>query len=173
MSDEAGEAAQTESQDSAEAIMAAGAEVRKRRGRPPGSKNRTREPGEPPRINQSLQADIFASSLIALFAIIGLFARWFGYEKYEDLTMDEAREGGKCLIPIAAQIGWLATAALYLSFPAWVIAKFPQKYRKKVEPKAQVPTTAQAANGSRPPSETSVDGSHRGETDADGLRQMQ
>jgi hypothetical protein len=133
--------------------------VGKKRGRPPGSKNRPKDDDDgPPRVNQSIQIGIFATALIALFAVIGAIAGWFGYEQYESLSSEEAEEGGKCLVPIAAKIGWIATAAFYLSFPAWLIAKLPKKFRKKVEPTAVAAPgmAASQANGSYPPGDSAV-----------------
>ena len=143
-----------EAEDSADRLLAVGEEVRKRRGRPPGSKNRPKDGSESPKVNEGNQCRIFAGALVALFAILGVVAGWFGYEYYEKLTVEEGLEGGTYLIPISQKIGWIAATAFYLSFPAWMILKASEKFRKKVEPSAEPSSSPRgdvAANGSQAP----------------------
>jgi hypothetical protein len=61
---------------------------------------------------------------------------WFGYEYHDKITSDQAEEGGTLLIPIAAKVGWIAAAAFYLSFPAWMLLQINERFRKKPEPAA-------------------------------------
>ena len=147
-----------EQETSAENLLAVGEEVRKRRGRPPGSKNRPKDGSESPKVNEGNQRRIFAGALVALFAILGVVAGWFGYEYYEKLTVEEGLEGGTYLIPISQKIGWIAATAFYLSFPAWMILKASEKFRKKVEPFAAEPTVpaGHPANGSQVPAGNSA-----------------
>ena len=147
-----------ETEDSADRLLAVGEEVRKRRGRPPGSKNRPKDGSESPKVNEGNQRRIFAGALVALFAILGVVAGWFGYEYYEKLTVEEGLEGGTYLIPISQKIGWIAATAFYLSFPAWMILKASEKFRKKVEPSAAGPEVNSGipANGSQVPAGNST-----------------
>ena len=131
-------------------LTQAGEEVKERRGRPKGSKNKTSA-----KVNQTNQRRIFAGALIALFALLGMVLAWFGYEYAEKLTIEEAEEGGTYLIPIADKIGWIATAAFYLSFPAWFILKASEKFRRKVESPASPPTNERAVGGSPGPGDSS------------------
>jgi hypothetical protein len=124
----------TDSQpETAERLLAVTGEIRKKRGRPFGSKNRPKDGSEAPKVNEGNQKRIFAGALIALFAILGVLAGWFGYEYYDKLELEEAEEGGTYLLPIAQKIGWIAALAFYLSFPAWMITKASQKFRRKVD----------------------------------------
>jgi hypothetical protein len=140
MSDETVETLDSES--SAERLLSVGAEVKKRRGRPPGSKNKPRAGDDSDfNVSTSDSKKIFAGALIGLFALLGIALGWFGYEKIEDLTQEEAEEGGKYLLPISQKIGWIAVAAFYLSFPAWLIVNVSKKFRKKPEVTVEAPRT--------------------------------
>jgi hypothetical protein len=148
MSDEGAtqEATSTDSQpDTAERLLAVTGEIRKKRGRPVGSKNRPKDGSEAPRVNEGNQKRIFAGALIALFAILGVLAGWFGYEYYDKLELEEAEEGGTYLLPIAQKIGWIAAVCFYLSFPAWLITKASQKFRRKVDADTKQPAPSPIA----------------------------
>ena len=141
MSDETVETLDSES--SAERLLAVGSEVKKRRGRPPGSKNKPRDSDSGDfSVSTSDTKKIFAGALIGLFALLGIALGWFGYEKIEDLSQEEAEEGGKYLLPISQKIGWIAVAAFYLSFPAWLIVNVSKKFRKKPDVAVEAPRTA-------------------------------
>jgi hypothetical protein len=122
-----------EGQDSAERLLAVAEESRKKRGRPPGSKNRPKDDDAPVKVNEGNQKRIFAGALRALFIALGAIAGWFGYEYYREITEKEADEGGTLLLPIAQKIGWVATAAFYLAFPAWLLNTMAHSFRKKVD----------------------------------------
>ncbi len=150
---------------SADELMQVGAEVRKRRGRPPGSKNRAKDGSEslPSGVNQSNQRRIFAGALIALFSLLAIVLSWFGYEYHKKLEMDEAERGGTYLIPIASKIGFIATLAFYLSFPIWLLTQVNESFRKKKPETA--PTAGSGRNGAVSPGtlESSVSGGAPGE----------
>lgn len=141
---------ETVPEESADRLLAVGDEVRKRRGRPPGSKNRAKDDsGKEPKVNETNQRRIFAGALIALFSILAIFLGWFGYEYHKKLEFADAEEGGTYLLPISQKIGSIAAFAFYLSFPAWMIAQVNMRFRKKVEgPKpGPSPSPGNSVNG--------------------------
>lgn len=150
--------------DSAERLLAVGAEVKKRRGRPPGSKNKPKDSDATPKVNEGNQKRIFAGALLALFAIFGVVAGWFGYEYFDKLEMSEAEEGGTYLLPIAQKVGWIAAAAFYLSFPAWFIVTAGKKFRRKPDAETQVQAPSPASKVGASPE--SVNGVPPGTVDA-------
>jgi hypothetical protein len=126
--------------ESVDRLMAAGDEIRRKRGRPPGSKNRPKNGDETPavKVSAASQRKIFAGALVGLFALLGVILAWFGFEKVDDLNEDEADQGATYLLPIAEKIGAIATVAFYMSFPVWFLTKITEKFRKKPDP-AQIP----------------------------------
>lgn len=155
------QSASTESEASADHLLTIGQEVKRRRGRPPGSKNRPKDENGLPKVNESSQRKIFAGAIVFLFMLLGVVLGWFGYEYHDKLSTDEAEEGGTLLIPIAAKVGWIAAAAFYLSFPAWCLIKINEKFRRKVEP---IAANSPATNGSPnpgSPSPVSTDNANR------------
>jgi hypothetical protein len=141
----------------ADRLESVGTEIKKRRGRPPGSKNRPKDGSEPAssgiNLSASNQRKIFGGALIALFSLLAIVLAWFGYEQVEKLTTEEAEEGGTYLLPLSEKIGWLATAMFYLSFPAWLLRTANAKFAKrKAEP---VSTASSNDTGSRPAGDAS------------------
>lgn len=135
-------AEQTGPESTVNDLLAVGEQVRRRRGRPPGSKNRPKDGSEPTsKINQSTQRDILAGALIALFGILAVILGFFGYEYYNKLEFEEAQEGGKYLLPISQRFENIAKVANWLSFPAWLIQQINKRFRKQVEaPKGASPS---------------------------------
>ena len=134
---------QPESDESAaDRLLSLGAETKKRRGRPPGSKNRPKDAAAPGEVSvsQPNQRKIFAGALVALFSILSVVMSWFGYEYYKRIAAEEAEEGATYLMPISQKIGWIATGAFYLSFPAWLIMQVNERFRK-VPPAVETPVT--------------------------------
>jgi hypothetical protein len=143
---------------SADRLLAVGEEVKKRRGRPPGSKNKPRDGEEaaPAKLNQANQKKVFAGALIALFSLFAIIAGWFGYEYFQKLEENEAADGATYLLPIAEKIGGIATAAFYLAFPIWLLTTVNSKFRRKAVEAA--PENSGAVSRSNAGSDSPVDG---------------
>ena len=109
-------------------IPAASGEPKKRRGRPPGSKNKPRGTSESLPVN-------LENAIRGIFAICGMLAKWFGYEQVEELTDEEAKEGSRALVPIANKIPWLANVAVWIGAPVWFIVTLNKKFRKAPDAK--------------------------------------
>jgi hypothetical protein len=132
---------QTESDESAaERLMSVGAEIKRKRGRPPGSKNRPKNEVGDVSVSQPNQRKIFAGALVALFSILSVVMAWFGYEYVKKIQAEEAEEGATYLMPISQKVGWIATGAFYLSFPAWLIMQVNERFRKAA-PTVETPAT--------------------------------
>ena len=154
MSDDTGNVATIDEESSAERLLAIGEETRKR-GRPKGSKNKPSD-GES-KISQTNQRTIFKGAIIALFSLLAIMLSWAGYEQVEPLTDSEAEEGGTFLLPISQRIGWVAAAAFYLSFPAWLIIQINRKFRKRPETAVEAPRTEIPGVSPSTPGNTSPD----------------
>jgi hypothetical protein len=167
MSDTPEEAATT-SPASADELLQVGQEIRKKRGRPPGSKNKTS--GESKPVNETNQRRIFAGALIAMFSLLAIVLGWFGYEYHKKLEMDEAERGGTYLIPIASKIGFIATLAFYLSFPIWLLTQVNESFRKK-KPETAVnrdpPRNGAVSPGTQGSSSVDVSAGEAGEPNVD------
>lgn len=102
----------------------AAGEIKKRRGRPPGSKNKPKG-AEVESLSASLE-----NAIRGLFAIAALLAGWFGYEQTEELTDSEAKEGARAFAPIAVKVPWLANVAMYIGAPVWLIVTMRRKFAR-------------------------------------------
>ena len=134
---------QTESDETAaERLISVGAEIKRKRGRPPGSKNKPKDGTQAGdvSVSQPNQRKIFAGALVALFSILAVVMSWFGYEYYKKIAAEEAEEGAIYLLPISQKIGWIATGAFYLSFPSWLIMQVNERFRKTA-PSVETPAT--------------------------------
>jgi hypothetical protein len=116
----------------------AGAEVKARRGRPPGSRNRVT--GTP---EKDANVERFGGAVLVFFALIGFILGRFGYEKTSDLTTKEAEQGALHLIPIADKLGWLVTLTVWLGFPFWMLTKIGEHFTKRKAVKEAPPTQTQ------------------------------
>jgi hypothetical protein len=140
-------------ESAAERLMSLGAETKRKRGRPPGSKNRPKGEVGDVSVSQPNQRKIFAGALVALFSILSIIMAWFGYEYHKKIQAEEAEEGATYLLPISQKIGWIATGAFYLSFPAWLIMQVNERFRKVAPsnletPATRVPGVSPESNGS-------------------------
>jgi hypothetical protein len=132
-------------------------EIRKRRGRPPGSKNKTKIAQADDSLSSALE-----NAIRGFFSIISLFAGWFGYEQAEDLTEKEIKDGAKAFGPIAAKVPWFASVAVWIGAPVWLLITIQKKFRSKRE----YPSTSSAVNkpetSNRDETKDSVDASGNG-----------
>jgi len=141
---------------SAETLLEVGQEIRKRRGRPPGSKNKPKDDESP--VGKKDQKAIFAGALVALFSLLAIILGWFGYEYYKRLEQEEAERGATYLVPIASKVGFIATLAFYLSFPIWLLTTVNGSFRKR-KPETAAPTASSNGSGVSPaPSGSAVPG---------------
>lgn len=123
-----------------ERLNEAGEAVKRRRGRPPGSKNK------PKADERNALIQRLAGVVALLFFVLGFVAKMFGYEYKEKLDTDELKEGAEHLVPIADKLGVILTIATYIGFPLWVIAKVADKFAKKESRTGKQPMTAVPGN---------------------------
>lgn len=97
-------------------------EIKKRRGRPPGSKNKAREETITPSIENAIKG---------LFGFLSLMAGWFGYEQTEELTDSEAKDGARAFTPIIQKHPWLSPWLAYIGAPVWLLITMRKKFRRK------------------------------------------
>jgi hypothetical protein len=112
-------------------------EVKKRRGRPPGTKNK-------PKIEDSTIVTL-ENTIKGFFGLLSFLAGWFGYEQTEDLTDSEAKEGAKAFAPIFAKFPWLTPWFAYIAAPLWLLTMMSRKFAKKGQnekPAANPPNVA-------------------------------
>lgn len=99
-------------------------EPKKRRGRPPGSKNKPREETLAPNLEGAIKG---------IFFVCALIAKWLGYEQTEDLTDSEVKEGARSFTPIAQKLPWIATLATYIGPPIWLYMTISRKFTKRAQ----------------------------------------
>lgn len=135
------EADEIEVKASGGATDAAG-EVKKRRGRPPGSKNKPKGGDDSLAIN-------LESAIRGIFGLLSVILGWFGYEQTEDLTDDECKKGAAAFVPIAGKIPVVAKIAIYIGAPVWFLTMMRKKFARK-GPRNE------GENGSRTPGNSNV-----------------
>lgn len=106
-------------------VSEAAGEIKRKRGRPPGSKNKPK--GEAV-ANMAVSLE---NAIRGIFAIFGLIAGWFGFEQTEELTEAEAKEGARAFAPIAAKLPWLAETAVWIGAPVWLLITMRKKFARK------------------------------------------
>lgn len=120
--------------DRGERLETAGEVVKKRRGRPPGSKNKPKEDERTARLER------LAAVVSLVFFLASIVAKWFGFNKTADLTKDELMEGARHLDPLSGRLEFILSVASWIGFPLWFIAKMQDKFKRK-EPIAEAPRT--------------------------------
>lgn len=99
-------------------------EIKKRRGRPPGSRNRPKE-------SEGIATNL-ENAIRGFFGLLAVIAGWFGYEQTEELTDAEAKEGARAFVPIAQKFPWFSTVAAYIGAPVWLLLMMRRKFARKV-----------------------------------------
>ena len=132
-------------------------EVKKKRGRPPGSKNKPKEESLAPNLEGAIRG---------IFFLCALIAKLFGYDQTEDLTESEVKEGARSFTPIANKLPWIVTVATYIGPPIWLYTMISRKFTKRKETQSGNTETAPAENsgvsGNPPGNQIPVDGVYRG-----------
>lgn len=127
-------------------------EIRRRRGRPPGTKNKPKE--------ETLSVTL-EGAIEGVFMALTWIAGFFGYEKTGDLTEGERKDGAKAFAPIVSKMPWLIPWLAFIGAPIWLLRVLSSKLRRKDVP----------AGNTDGPDNTSIDSSEPGpETEQSGTR---